>query len=147
MGEFFKPLRRKLGCLALLMACLLMGAWARSLTLTDSCFFSVSGIWQVGFVSNYGQFSLGVVRFPDDIPFRYNVAKHSGPICIETVPLMFDFIGHAKHRVYTQKVSQPIFSYWYFVIPLTLISLWLLFSKPCSSIQKKITEPIPPTVG
>ena len=140
MGEFFKGCRRKIGVLTLLLACVGIGGWVRSLAFTDSCFFSIGGIWQFGFVSNYGHFGLGVARFTDDVPLRWNSAKQSRPIRIETIALMFDFIGQVTHH--NQRKSQPIFSYWSITIPMTLISLWLLLSKPRKSTQVKTIESI-----
>ena len=35
MGEFFKPRRRKIGCVTLTVACLLVAAWVRSLIVDD----------------------------------------------------------------------------------------------------------------
>lgn len=42
MREFFKPWRRKLGVVTLVMACLLMAGWVRSVRKLDHCSFHVS---------------------------------------------------------------------------------------------------------
>ena len=39
-----------------------------------------------------------------------------------------------------------VIPYWSIVVPLTLISLWLLLTKPRKSNQLKIAEPVPENV-
>ena len=81
MGDFFKSWRRKIGCVALMMAAVFMMGWVRSLSDTDV------------FVAPIGK-------------------------------------------------SRIVVPYWMAVIPLTLLSAWLLLSKPNKSTQMKIIEPI-----
>lgn len=48
MGEFFRGWRRKVGCLTLVMACLTMGGWIRSLFRTDEVM-----IWEGDWIGYY----------------------------------------------------------------------------------------------
>ena len=54
----------------------------------------------------------------------------------------FGLCGHPEEQDDTWQWILFI-PYWSIVIPLTLISLWLLLSKPRQSNQKKTSEPVP----
>ena len=54
MGEYFKPLRRKLGVVTLLMACVLMAGWVRSLSIFDAVTFPFTGTIAESLSSNRG---------------------------------------------------------------------------------------------
>ena len=52
--------------------------------------------------------------------------------------------GHESTDAQTNEVRSDfvVTPYWFFITPLTLISAFLLLTKPRKSTQKKITEPI-----
>jgi len=162
MGDYFKPLRRKLGVATLAIACVLMGGWVRSLETADHfCrlkrksyteLVSTGGVivWReltlmkketetsLGHPPNgYSQSkSWGVQVFPDN-------TEHKGWDKESDFQLAGFIFLTATAKWNDIQMAIWVIPYWSIVIPLTLISFWLLLSKPRKSTSKKITEPIP----
>ena len=65
---------------------------------------------------------------------------------IEQTVTFFQRQPNSSSAVFHQRILWKL-PYCSIAVPLTLISLWLLFSKPRTSIPKKITEPIPDEGG
>jgi hypothetical protein len=147
MGEFFKGRRRKLGAVTLLMALVFMGGWVRSLYIMDTFAFSrmpkelllvsVDGVvgWQTFSKTDIGSL------FDE---FRWHAQK---PKSID------DIFNHAKSlnkwrwngfgvMQLDNSTTLGCIPYWSIVIPLTLLSSFLLLIKPHKSIQEKTSEPI-----
>jgi hypothetical protein len=134
MGSYFKPLRGKLGVVTLVLACLLMAGWVRSIFTLDQLRFrdlptmtfqSASGhlrMWHdsSGEVTSsdlhFFEWQRSTVSLSSTSPFPGST-NHFGWIG-------FDFVQ------YPEQMSLRILPYWSIVIPLTLLSAWLLFSKP-----------------
>ena len=161
MGEFFRGWRRKVGVATLLMACLFAAGWVRSQRIVDCIltghsgrvhYFSSDafGIW---WGSNWNrqilqsvttrllpEFSYRSFEEPDppsspDFEFgtdHYTVRTFCG--------LYFAVAKTEKDEFIIEEESTWIIPYWFIVIPLTLLSAFLLLSKPCKSTSKKIIE-------
>jgi len=135
MPSYFKPLRRKVGLLTLVMALMFLAAWMRSLDTTDTLarlsasredvFSSFSGslVWMCKPHNNpwlsapvWGWQSLPKERFDlfghHDISWRWN----------------WMFAGTGNDLTYGQTFR--FIQYSLIVIPLALLSAWLLLSKP-----------------
>ena len=153
MGEFFKPWRRKIGVVTLVMACVLAAGWMRSLYCIDA----------VEFYSGWNT-ATSVVSVDRSICWaRYNYNGH--PISLPTVESIeippspstgiysparpywgikingFRGPGRNGYRPPVLEVSVDdgggvnftrcaIVPYWSIVIPLTVLSACLLLSKP-----------------
>lgn len=101
MGDYFKPLRRKIGMMTLLMASLFAMGWVRSFSTMDVYTYSQKTV----FLSSQGR-----------------VGAHTPVIVKVTNPNGNKISSSELMRLW----SVP---YWSIVIPLTLISAGLLFSK------------------
>lgn len=105
MHTYFHGWRRKAGVVSLVMACLLCGMWVRSRIVGDGLLFQYLGK-QRYFASAYGR----IIWWSDDniFPFDYSLG---GPL-------------PAVHSVFEE--SQFTMPYWSLVVPLTLLSAYLL---------------------
>lgn len=102
MGDYFKLWRRKIGVVTLLMACVFMVAWMRSLIATDSVtlpFKNQSGTDTI-IVTRAGMVDI-LLRKASEVPGQKGRVQSRFPI-----PIML------------------------IAIPLALLSAWLLLSKP-----------------
>ena len=135
MGEYFKPWRRKIGVLTLFTACLFMAAWVRSFTSTD------------GFQWNLKAFGFGVLSTHNSVALMFRILDEpfgwSSPESLSggfsTIDEQFRgsewrwrFAGLRFGRF--PKPASSVFvcvvAYSWVVIPLTLLSAWLLLNKP-----------------
>ena len=170
MGEFFHGWRRKVGVLTLVMACVLMGVWFRGQTIQDSYWFGfgihdsfLSGkhiatrgkvmhamsssardglVWErteYEGVSWFGgwhtsdRFSFALFH-----PGGWDLAPDSKLYHWQ----VFGFDVGKYENVNYGKYSFCRVSYSSIVLPLTLLSAWLLLSKPRKSTSDTITEPV-----
>jgi len=124
MHEFFRPLRRRLGVVTLALACGFMTLWVRSLSALDRITIVRQGIIGEYLVSqdsgcgwmkevDFNLLSAGVLT---DAPYREWCGFKYGMKLIPQGPVC--------------KVNFRMIPYWSLVIPLTLLSAWLLLSKP-----------------
>ena len=152
MGDFFKPWRRKIGVVTLGLALLFMAGWVRSLSRCDTLFLnfginSRDGINRAdlhaestdGYIfwakSDDGNFAKPVNVFEWDVRNRDSLRGICSLCPIKSYLIWLTALnsdGTVRFR---------IFRYSSAVVPLTLISLWLLLSKPRQSTPKKIIEP------
>ena len=141
MPTYFKPLRRKIGVVTLVMACVLMAGWVRSLSRCDTLFLnfginSRDGINRAdlhaestdGYIfwakSDDGNFAKPVNVFEWDVRNRDSLKGICSLCPIKSYLIWLT----ALNRDGT--VRFRILPYWSLVIPLTLLSAWLLLSKP-----------------
>ena len=144
MGEFIKGWRRKTGVLTLLMACVFTVGWVRSCATLDVITVSLGGHRGVVLVSG-SQKCLLLVK--DELPRQAIVKKIlQGRSIHEVWPIGLDdgaawAFDHrsAKAQLGTISQSNPNqgeaskiqqLPYWCVVMPLTLLSFWLLLFKP-----------------
>jgi len=163
MSEFFKPWWRKAGVVTLVMACVFMLGWVRSLSFVDlvvlpgkifpkgnsifSCASTDRGVefqrlWGDSDTSNFG----GVWKsFPHDAHQRAH--RHDGYISEFNRGWGGFLIDEGRWgQPTTHRLRVWVVPYWFITIPLTVISAFLLLSKPRNSTPKKITEPVPEKV-
>ena len=127
MREFFKGWRRKVGCVTLVMACVFAVGWVRSLTRRDTFDFG-----RVEIVSL--ESSLAVAIWPRSnlrLPQWFTEDSRSidsvfGPHGCRSRGAGFWSSGIAD----LQSTLIVVAPYWSIVIPLTLLSAYLLLSKP-----------------
>jgi len=147
MGEFFKGWRRKAGCVILLVTFLFMVGWIRSLFWVDivdlekCCWLGVlqtkvrlvSGS-QLFALHGYDDTSWKMITIPDGR--RFEVSNR-----------FFDWSSREGCNLQIMSNSKNmhplVIQYWMPVLPLTLISAYLLLSKQRVAKPKKSVEPIP----
>ena len=123
MREFFYGWRRKTGGFLLVMACVLMACWIRSLRFTDSIAFPIQKRQFI--VSTYQ----GVVFWAglDDSSFEWS-CEFSSPPDEPLFAVRDDQLLPAVESINGMDVwTVP---YWSVTIPLTLISAYLILWKP-----------------
>jgi len=150
MPTYFKPLRRKIGVITLVVACAFMAGWARSQGYDDEVDFwtgphqthslnsSPTGIcWmkrsdlppsvpmttgRCGLVA-FQSWTLGG---KDDgcNPFRWSTPRW------EFASMGFHFAESTINPPDSGRLAVWIIPYWSIVIPLTVLSAWLLLNKP-----------------
>ncbi len=143
MNGYFRPLRRKFGVLTLLLACVFMVGWVRSLTVIDVLTLRPDKYCSVFIVSNKSWMFLQIakaevrqahrLRWPTS--YRSERARHLKHFfkCYPGQPNVLIVDGKSP----LPKLSVYACPYWSIIIPLTLLSAWLLLSKPR---KKKSTE-------
>jgi len=164
MWTFFRPWRRKVGIVTVVVACLFMGGWLRSDVIRDKIAFCPSYFWPQ--LPWYGE----IVSLQGSLGWhRYEMDSDCGGIGTNSLVKLTSFnaknyfacspkiedtlvwhsrwagFGYGAGKTHLRGMSAQVWTipYWSIVTPLTLISLWLLLSKPRISTQKKIPEPIP----
>ena len=119
MGDFFKPWRRKIGIVTLMLACVFAAGWVRSQYKADV------------FIMPLNESSNGVISSRNgEIQWATAEFNHIGK------PYEPDGLTELKNLP-TVLRSVP---YWPIVIPLTLLSAWLLLSKPRQSKSNTPTK-------
>jgi hypothetical protein len=146
MGEFFKGWRRRVGVVTLVMACVFMAGWVRSQSFGDVFRLKMCFGRMEEFTSELSE--IVWISWSDDPPSSLPFWQ-SWPI--RKPPYFNNWLFRTFET--NRDVGPPIgfywgvgiaFRYWIFAVPLTLMSLWLLFIPPCKSIQT-LNQPEPVT--
>lgn len=153
MGRYFKPLRRRLGVVTLVMACIFGEAWVRSFTFSD-------GVWiRGGDKSLHMLFSMpnwcGWIlvpckqgRLPDKWPGFYGWHKTTLNPRFQADP--FDGVhqhiviltGGFNFHISREETNYHLIApYRSIVLPLILLSAYLLLTKPRAKHPKPALEP------
>ena len=149
---YFKPLRRKIGVLTLATACVLMGGWTRSLAYYNSLIIRGYGVTVFFLDSNSGclsftrqrEWPLSGMTLRPRLPtwFEHNTGaiEGRGLTFSSNAVLIFNYLGMrrtCKGRSLQSHWQQEIIAvhYWSIVIPLTLLSAYLLLSKPRANVS------------
>jgi len=147
----FKPWRRKIGVLTLVMACVFAAGWVRSLSVLNFLHRSAGLVSYMEFESSNGNlvwWSTSKHEFANpprltwsigDLQYRFQFIED------RHVRWSLKIWGFRIGEAYRRKVW--VIPYWSIVIPLTLISAYLLLSKPRVAKPKAITKSIPETVA
>ena len=152
MGDFFNGWRRKAGLVALAVACVLMVGWMRSCLLQDTFTVSLRLGSQIRLVSASQHLVIATINIRMGNGEASNRERFWTSRRIDahgwlftstnTLPIYFGFHGHSfwidKHRIdeppidrgTSVSVTKLHFPYWSFVLPLTLLSAWLILIKP-----------------
>ncbi|WP_010586532.1 hypothetical protein [Schlesneria paludicola] len=109
MGDFFKPLQRKMGVLTLVLACVLTAGWVRSPHIGDKIEFPLGS----------GEFVVARST-PDGI----NLSGRRPLFDARLVQVL------ATGLPCTLLSNWMTIPYWSIVLPLTVLSAYLLLSKP-----------------
>lgn len=160
MRAYLKPLRRKIGVIALVLSAILTGAWIRSLSTLDTlCYATTDHLWRLtieeGLVElTYYHRVSGEPDLPpntgwksaSNIDSRGRKSLHgyitANLAIADTKFVFYDFSCSTKKWITpTIDVDQKYYvvPYWSMVIPTTLLSACLLLSKP------RATRPQPST--
>ena len=147
MGQYFKPLRRKIGVVTLAMAVALALGWVRSSFKCDSAQSHVLGS-MFSIVSSAGKlYGLRLTPMQGSI-FHWSSADALTPPPIDwkvwELLWRWESAGIECQLAQLKKTPDLKFyllaaPYWMITIPLTLLSAWLLVSKP--RIAKKPSGP------
>jgi len=167
MGEFFTGWRRKVGCVTLMMALAFARGWVRSPLYNDAVEFECgnlfltlasnqNGLWWVTSELPGGFYQPGILRGKSQ---TFALPGHRSPFSDDpfghltrwfwVTEQRWDWGGFHYGRYCDERpiggirLTFRIIPHWSIVWPLTLLSAWLLLSKPCKSTQIKITEPTP----
>ncbi len=158
--SYFKPLRRKIGVLTLAMACVLMAGWVRSLTIVDTFYFPTgwrtsfttstafqSIILRVGFDGEWNEaFYWKTYRSSFFAPYRRQdilIEPAEAENVVWFCQLSGFGIGETPREMHDElRQLYVMISFLWVAIPLTLLSAWLLLSKP----RVKTELPITPTI-
>jgi hypothetical protein len=154
MGKFFRGWRRKLGVVTLAMACVFMGGLVRSLSIGDRVTFFTGALTgesirsencYLAFASWKASRSSG--PRPSFVEWdRYRLAKGNPRpdddpgIEYRFRCLVFGFGKSSGGMSLTQANRFCFLSYWAAILPLTLLSAYLLLTKPRSSTKDKSSE-------
>ncbi len=130
MWEFFRGWRRKIGVVTLVIAYMFAAGWVRSLFIEDTLVFT-DGSQHQTLSSLYGK-----VYWDSKIEWTFD----PGWFTWFTTDLRVSTLLAASLASWETGESYCI-PYWSIVLPLALLSLWLLLFKSRQSNQKKITEP------
>lgn len=135
MQEFFRGWKRKTGIVTLLITCMLTAGWVRSTRMYErfgyrtgeSCFhwiYSVRGeIWWIRSQEHDGHLDFKWYASGPDTTFL---------LCLPSDRTWYWRIGKLEYGEYAEtflKHRYVMMPYWLLVIPLTLVSAWLFFSK------------------
>ena len=150
MGEYFKPRRRKIGVLTLVMACVIAAGWVRSLTRADLVMLQ-RGNYTFSVESMCGEISFGRLASGNNNPrwiwHSSEISPATWRVCdqygnpqpvdhltedIESIEWRFDRFGFHFGAGNGAQGRDEIYAFPYLsiVIPLTLLSAYLLLSKP-----------------
>ena len=143
MGNFFKGWRRKIGLLTLAIALVFMGGWMRGQSKADCVVLRIGKSVLCNFASD--QFGLRFVwsnRFDNPSSFSTEwtsqsldrMPKRTGPLD-ENKPsyewkVCGVHIGSDEAELPRMRFVVCVVPYWYVILPLTLLSGWLILATP-----------------
>ena len=148
MNDFFRQRRRKVGLVTLVMACTLMAGWLRSMTVCDIVSFaSGSGttaslaLWD-GFLI-WGENNNASNPPPDFPEWETESSQFMREVFIEEglkIHWRWYGLGTCQHQNPDGSIDKiSLVPDWEFVAPLTVVSAFLLLSKPRNSNREKIS--------
>ena len=162
MWDFFRGWRRKIGSITLLIACALTLIWVRSDVIRDNItlcpsFYLPQLPWYGEIVSLQGSMGwhryemepgLGGIGANFPVTFYSYQVKHyfaCSPIIEDTLVWQWKWggFGYGASKTHLKGMSAHVWIIpcWSVTVPLTLVSIWFLLSKPRPVNQKNITEP------
>jgi hypothetical protein len=155
---FFKPLRRKIGVITLVLACVLAAMWVKSYSKKEERIFVVQGTKSSTFLvsDRTGLFWVRLERQPP-LPAAVLVDAADGFVDFVRAQAVerqietnwywdrfgFDWGEYGKDANFSiGRITFWKIPHWPIVIPLTLLSAWLLLSKPRAG--KTVSTESPP---
>jgi len=149
MGEFFRGWRRKIGVVTLIMSLAFMGGWVRSNFVADIAQMFTPSVGQRLTMQTHGRCILiEISRSSEQRSYanggssslEASAAEDSEPYWLFGVR---ECHGETVEGIRFIRGYVLIMPFHAIVVPLTLVSAYLLLSKPRKSTQNKIAEPIP----
>ena len=159
MGEYFKPWRRKVGVLTLLLACVAMVGWVRSLRTGDLFLWRSIGSTVQVVSSDVGRLSWSRLPQYESVVLEFEKSELDNFGLTRKTTNRFEFfeLGKFETKFYSPPTTVGyrvplhllvnaagiwVVPYWSIIIPLIALSAYLLLNKPRKSASMKITEPI-----
>ena len=141
MGDFFKGWRRKVGCVTLVMACVMAAIWVRSFVIIDAVDLYPGSFTHHTWGSRQGIFSWSGREHGRIIPRRnqWRFTWENRPILpdedweVGRSPRSgwaWHVLGAYFRRQHDPEVIECEFRYGFVVAPLTLLSAYLILWKP-----------------
>ena len=153
MGEFFKLWRRRVGVVTLLLACGSMDLWIRSKKVLDLIRLPFIKSTTIYLLSDKKTICFGIssgAHWTSGV-WQSKPAGRANDLGAERYFTWYENrlgFGIAGNDSWPNSLQREVdVPYWYVVIPLTLLSAWLLLSKPRQSKSKIPTEPKPQTAA
>jgi hypothetical protein len=131
MGDFYKGWRPIVGCLTLLLACIFMSGWLRSISVIDRILWRFDNT-EYRVMSHDGLFSFEWVRRGSPRPGRKKIPPNY-QWTSSAAPTNSESVGHYRQ----------VFHFAFFGIPLAFLSGWLLLHRrrPLKSSDPWSTPP------
>ena len=158
MGNFFHGWRRKAGFVTLVLACVLMAGWLRSLRIMNTTAFSISNFSLVQLISRDSSLTIrktnakypvrGIPDRADRVILKaaeqpqtptsrdYSYSFDEQALIGKGTPWIWSLdrhgfrIGRVEDGEFSLTAIMLVVPYWSVVTTLTIISGWLLLSKP-----------------
>jgi hypothetical protein len=148
MGDFFKPWRRKIGAVSLVMACVFSVGLVRSFYISDVMEYFPGESSMIRLISWRGNVSCSYLigKPPSKFVKRFLFFAYENPYPFETEfeGCQWDWrVGHMGVATCSDTTSDSIAvvsPYWSIVFPLTLLSAYLLLTKPRTAKPKTNVE-------
>ena len=126
MGEFFKGWRRKAGLVTLAMAIALFSLWMRSHTIFDFIVFAHGDRQHSVAVAGGQIYWLATIKMDDSV--GWEIDSTDGPLA--NVLLGREMTRAMLNQHPELQFREWIIPYWSLVLPLTLLSVWLILARP-----------------
>lgn len=153
MREFFKGWQRKLGCIFLLMALAVMGAWIRSEHIYDICFWlrEKSAHTQYSTLGHFfwrSEFYEAPIDPSTRVSWKWqSLSGQDGRYLLDQYSSIgfkwgwsFGGLQCSKYEVAGGTHYWLIIPYWMVAVPLTLLSAWLILWKARAKQQLRGTS-------
>ena len=119
MRKFFHGWRQKMGCVTLVMACVLASSWVRSYVAQELVWFRRQEI------AHQLRHDNGVLRW------QWDLMNDDEPMLgCESYEFTNTFHGHEGGRQWRFSTASITAPHWALVLPLTILSAYLLLWKP-----------------
>ena len=141
MRDLFRGWKRKLGCATLVLACLIAVGWVRKLLAADEICFRVAPETLIVLGANHEVLNVAVTfvdhAVAEAVPVWSTYPANPDELSIfdddrivwrwKAAPFGWGYTSDGRFNIHSQFVCFP---HWSLVLPLTLISGWLLLSEP-----------------
>lgn len=149
MRDFFKGWRRKVGLVALAMAVLTSITWLRSQFVTEIWTFTLVDRKHQVYLENHQVCWVAARRGPDDnFPDGWNRLDRPSSRATRIEQRLYDLtlilsvIPHGL-RADTIELREWRIPVQWVVLPLTLLSAWLILRKPRTKPDNRLSSPLP----
>lgn len=153
MREYFRGWKRKTGCLTLALACVFMAGWVRSHSVHDALVIPTGKHSSIQIISACRCFVLLAAGITGSTPNTFEYTWQSKPCQHNRTMLRIETCLRTPAQSLSRRIETGIeingilpsagdfrlddvsasyygISYWYLILPMTLVSAYLLLSKP-----------------